>query len=115
MTEQFTLRDMMQRAQEMQQQLVHAQSELSQTEVTGTAGGGLVTVTMSGMGVVNSVRFDQAAVDQGDAEALAALTLTALRHATDAVKSLTEKKMGVAAGGLDNGPGGPRTPPRRLP
>jgi nucleoid-associated protein EbfC len=76
MTEPLTLRDLMRRAQEMQQHMVHAQSELAQTEVTGTAGGGLVTVTMLGTGEISSVRFDQAAVDEGDAEALAALTLT---------------------------------------
>jgi DNA-binding YbaB/EbfC family protein len=113
MTEPPTLRDMIKRTQELRQHLVHAQSELAQTEVTGTAGGGLVTVTMLGSGEVSSVRFDQVAVDEGDAEALAALTMTALRHATDAVKSLTTQRMGAVANGFDDALGRPR--PRQLP
>jgi DNA-binding YbaB/EbfC family protein len=111
MSEPLTLHDLIRRTQEMQQHMVHAQSELAQTEVTGTAGGGLVTVTMLGTGEVSSVRFDQAAVDEGDAEALAALTMTALRHATDAVKALTAQRMGAVAGGFDGGPGRPRQLP----
>ena len=44
----FDLSQIMQQAQQMQQQLVQAQEELANTEVTGTAGGGLVTATVSG-------------------------------------------------------------------
>ncbi len=101
MTEPVTMRDLIRRMQEMRHQLVDAQSELAGTEVTGTAGGGLVTVTMLGSGEVSSVRFDQAAVDERDAEALATLTMTALRNATDAIKDVTARRMSAVVGGYD--------------
>src|SRR6266545_1866522 len=87
MTEPVTMRDLIRRMQEMRHQLVDAQSELAGTEVTGTAGGGLVTVTMLGSGEVSSVRFDQAAVD--------------LRNATDAIKDVTARRMSAVVGGYD--------------
>ena len=104
-----TLRDVMKRVQELQQHMLSAQAELAETEVTGSAGGGLVTVTMLGNGEVSGVRFDQAALDEGDAESLAALTLTALRQATETVKSLTTQRMATATG-LDGALGKPRRP-----
>jgi nucleoid-associated protein EbfC len=99
MTEPPTMGDLMNQVKELRQNLLNAHAELSTTEVTGTAGDGRVKVTMLGSGEVTSVRFDQGAVDEGDAEALAALTLTALRNATDAVKVLTTQRMGDAVGG----------------
>jgi nucleoid-associated protein EbfC len=84
----------------MQQQLVLMWAELAETEVTGTADEGLVTVTMRGNGEVTRVVFDQAAIDEGDAGSLAALTLTAIRRAADAVKSLTTEKMAKVTAGL---------------
>jgi len=98
--ESLNLRDLAKQAQEMRQRLLLAQAELAETEVTGTSGGGLVTVTMRGDGEVTRVAFDQAAVDQGDAGSLAALTLAAIRHATDALKSLTTEKMAAVAAGI---------------
>jgi len=95
-----SLRDLMQQAQQMQQQLVIAQAELAETELTGTAGDGLVTVTMRGDGEVTHVAFDQAAVDEGDAESLARLTLTALREVTDAVKAFSRERMAAVSSDL---------------
>jgi DNA-binding YbaB/EbfC family protein len=90
----------MQQAQEMQQQLVSAQAELAEAELTGTAGDGLVRVTMRGDGEVTRVVFDQAAIDEGDAEFLARLTLTAMREAMDAVKASSRERMAAVAGDL---------------
>ncbi len=86
-------RDLVKRMQEMRRHIVLVQAELVDMEVRGTAGDGLVTVVMRGNGEVIGVTFDQAAVDEGDAEALAALTLTALRHAIDALRSRTAERM----------------------
>jgi DNA-binding YbaB/EbfC family protein len=98
--EPLTFSDLARHAQEIQQQLLLARAELAETELTGTAGGGLVTVTMRGDGEVTRVVFDQAAVDEGDAESLARLTLAAMRHATDAVKSLTTERMAAVSAGF---------------
>lgn len=94
------LQQLMKQAQEMQQQLATAQAELADAEVTGTAGGGLVTVVASGTGEVQSVKIDPKAVDPDDVETLEDLVLAAVRNATEAARALTEEKMGPLAGGI---------------
>lgn len=95
-----SLQDVMERAREVQERLALAHAELAEAELTGTAGGGLVTVTIRGNGEVAKVVFSQAAVDEGDAESLAAMTLTAIRRAQDAVKSLGTEKMALVTDGF---------------
>ncbi len=99
--DQTTLQDLARQARELAERLVLVQTELAEMEVTGSADGGLVTVTMRGDGELTRVAFDQAAFDQGDAESLAALTLTAIRHATDALKSLTADKMATLTADME--------------
>lgn len=84
----------------LQRQLAAAQAELAEAEVTGTAGGGLVAVTVSGTGEYKSVKIDPKAVDPDDVEALEDLVLAALRNASESVRTLTEEKMGPLTGGL---------------
>jgi DNA-binding YbaB/EbfC family protein len=90
----------MQQAQKMQQQIATAQAELAEAEVTGTAGGGLVTVTLSGTGEVTAVKIDPKVVDPDDVETLEDLVLAALHNGTEAVRQLTEEKMGPVSGGM---------------
>jgi DNA-binding YbaB/EbfC family protein len=90
----------------MQQQLVAAQEELARTEVTGSAGGGLVTATMTGGGDVTAVTIAPAAVDPDDLETLQDLVVAALHDAKRAVDELAARTMGPLAGGLGGGPGG---------
>ena len=75
------LQQLMKQAQKMQQQMADAQAELAETEVTGTAGGGLVTVTLTGTGEVTAVKIDPKAVDPDDVETLEDLVLAALHNA----------------------------------
>jgi nucleoid-associated protein EbfC len=82
-----TVEDLVQRAQEGQQQLVLGRADPSELEVIGVAGGGLVTVVMRGDGEVTGLAFDPAVFDEADAASLGALTLAALRQAADAVRS----------------------------
>ena len=91
----------------MQQQLVAAQEELARTEVTGSAGGGLVTVTMTGSGDVNAVTIAPAAVDPDDLETLQDLVVAAVRDAKRAADELAAGTMGPLAGGRGGGLGGP--------
>ena len=100
------LQQLMQQAQKMQQQLADAQVELAEAEVTGTAGGGLVTVTMTGAGEVRGVKIDPKAVDPDDVETLEDLVVAALTNAADNVKRLTEEKMGPLTAGLGGLGGG---------
>jgi nucleoid-associated protein EbfC len=94
------LQQLMKQAQKMQQQMAAAQAELAETELTGTAGGGLVTVTMTGAGEVTGVKIDSKAVDPDDVETLEDLVLAALHNAAEQSRALTEQKMGPLAGGL---------------
>jgi DNA-binding YbaB/EbfC family protein len=90
----------MKQAQKMQQQMADAQAELAEAELTGTAGGGLVTVTIKGTGEVSAVKIDPKAVDPDDVETLEDLVLAALHNASEAVRELTEQKMGPLTAGL---------------
>jgi DNA-binding YbaB/EbfC family protein len=94
------LQQLLKQAQKMQEQVANAQAELAGTELTGTAGGGLVTVTMTGTGEVTAVKIDPKAVDPDDVETLEDLVLAAVHNAAEAVRALTEQKMGPVAGGL---------------
>jgi nucleoid-associated protein EbfC len=100
------LQQLMQQAQKMQQQLAEAQTALAEAEVTGTSGGGLVSVTMTGGGEVRSVKIDPKVVDPDDVETLEDLVVAALNNASDNVKKLTEEKMGPLAAGLGGMGGG---------
>ena len=98
---------LLQQAQQMQQDLAAAQEELEQTEVTGSAGGGLVTARMTGTGELVAVTIAPAAVDPDDLETLQDLVVAAVRDAKRAVDELAARTMGPLAGGLGEGPGGP--------
>ena len=100
------LQQLMKQAQKMQQQMVDAQAELAETELTGTAGGGLVTVTVSGTGEVTSVKIAPSAVDPDDVETLEDLVLAAIHNASEAVREMTEQKMGPLTSGLGGLGGG---------
>jgi DNA-binding YbaB/EbfC family protein len=100
------LQQLMQQAQKMQQQLADAQAELAEAEVTGTAGGGLVTVTVTGAGEVRAVKIDPKVVDPDDVETLEDLVVAALHNAGDAAKRLAEEKMGPITAGLGGLGGG---------
>ncbi|MCZ2813493.1 MULTISPECIES: YbaB/EbfC family nucleoid-associated protein [unclassified Modestobacter] len=101
------MQQIMKQAQQMQQQLAAAQEELARAEVTGSAGGELVTVTMTGSGEVTAVTIAPAAVDPDDVESLQDLVVAAVRDAQRAVGELTASTMGPLTGGLGGGLGLP--------
>jgi DNA-binding YbaB/EbfC family protein len=100
MPAQPNMQQLMKQAQQMQKQLMSAQAELAETQVQGTAGGGLVTATMTGAGELLTLQIDQSAVDPSDVETLQDLVVAAIRDAARAAAELTEQKMGPLAGGL---------------
>jgi DNA-binding YbaB/EbfC family protein len=97
----------LQQAQQMQQQLMAAQQELDETRVTGSSGGGLVSVTMNGRGQVEDISIDPKAVDPDDvsdtAQTIADLVLAAIRDAERMVEEIQQQKMGPLAQGLGGG------------
>src|SRR3954447_24109265 len=98
---------LLKQGQKMQQALADAQAELAEAEVTGSAGGGLVTATMTGSGDVVTVTIAPAAVDPDDVETLQDLVVAAIRDAQRAVNELAADTMGPLTGGLGGGLGLP--------
>ncbi|MFV0452341.1 MAG: YbaB/EbfC family nucleoid-associated protein [Propioniciclava sp.] len=80
-------------AQAMQAQLQSAQDELARATVTGSAGGDLVVVTMTGGGEVTEVAIDPTVIDPDDAETLGDLVVAALRDASAQVQALANASM----------------------
>lgn len=94
------MQQLMKQAQKMQAQLVAAQEELAQAQVEGTAGGGLVTATVTGGGELVSLKIKPEAVDPDDVESLEDLVVAALRDAQRASQELQSERMGPLAGGM---------------
>jgi DNA-binding YbaB/EbfC family protein len=94
------MQQLMKQAQKMQEQLEAAQAELAAATVTGTAGGGLVTATLTGNGELTAITIDPKAVDPDDVETLQDLIVAAVRDAHEAVGRLANEKMGPMTGGL---------------
>jgi len=103
-------------AQQMQEQLMNAQQALADTEVTGTAGGGLVKATVNGQGELMDLSIEAAAVDTDDAEetarTIADLVLAAVRDAYRSAEDLQQQQMGPFAAAMQGGglPGMPGMP-----
>ena len=101
------LQAILQQAQQMQQALAAAQEQLASEEVTGSAGGGLVTATMTGDGELQAVTIAPAAVDPDDLETLQDLVVAAIHDAKREADALAATTMGPLAGGLGGDfPGG---------
>ena len=84
------------------QEAISAQAEAARATVEGSAGGGVVTVTMTGSGEVTDVTLAREVVDPDDVEMLQDLIVAALRDAGLKVTDLQRQAMG-AFGGLDLG------------
>jgi DNA-binding YbaB/EbfC family protein len=94
---------LMQQAQKMQENLQRAQEELAKLEVTGSAGGGMVSVTLSGTKECRKVRIDPSILsDQEMAEDLIA---AAFNDASNKVDVESKAKMGAATAGMPLPPG----------
>lgn len=91
-------RNMMRQAQKQLAQLQKIQEELETLSVEGSAGGGVVKITMSGKQVVDSVTIEPEAAE--DVELLQDLVIVAINDAFAKSQELAAQKMGPLAGGL---------------
>ena len=96
---------MLKQVQKMQADMAKAQEELKHEVVEASAGGGMVTVKVSGDLEVREVRIDPEAVDPEDVELLQDMVLAAVNEGVRAAQELAASKLNAAAGGLA-GPGG---------
>ncbi|GAB6932004.1 MAG TPA: YbaB/EbfC family nucleoid-associated protein [Calditerricola sp.] len=95
------MNQMMKQVKKLQEQMQQMQAELKNKTVEGTAGGGMVTVTMNGHKEVLAVRIRPEAVDPDDVEMLEDLVRAAVNNALKAVDELIERDMGKLAGGIN--------------
>src|SRR5512133_384047 len=86
--------------QQMQERMMKAQEELGNETVEGTAGGGAVTIVMTGHQKVQSVTIDPEVVDREDVEMLQDLVAAALNEAVNKSHELASKRLGALTGGL---------------
>jgi DNA-binding YbaB/EbfC family protein len=95
------MRQLMEQAQKMQQQLSQAQQDLADKTYQGTAGGGAVTAVVRGSGELVSVEFDPAVLDPEDSEMAGDLVVAAVNQALKAASDDAGQAMGgLGLGGL---------------
>jgi nucleoid-associated protein EbfC len=98
------MRDIMkilQQAQEMQGRMQKLQEELQAMTLTGTAGGGMVTVDVNGQGTIKRVKIDPAVVNPADTEMLEDLIAVAVAEAQRKAQERQQEQMGALAGGMN--------------
>lgn len=99
------LGDMMRKAQEMQQRMKDMQDNLGAMEVTGTSGGGMVTVLFSGKGDAKKVTLDPKAVDPSDIAMLEDLLVAAFNDGHGKIAQHVESESQKIMGGMSLPPG----------
>ena len=93
----FDIQQMMQQAKQMQEDL---QREMQKVKVDASAGGGAVTVTMSGSKEVIALKIDPEAVKSGDVEMLQDLIMAAVNEASRKAEEAIKGKLGSKLGGM---------------
>jgi nucleoid-associated protein EbfC len=105
----MNIQKMMKEAQrlqaKMQEEMARAQEQLAGEQLSGSAGGGLVTVTVNGHKQLVSVRIDPQAVDPQDVETLEDLVFAAMQSALAAADERAAAVMGQVQSGMGLPPG----------
>ncbi len=99
------MQQMLKQVQKMQAEMAKAQEALKSEVVEGTAGGGVVTVEVTGELVLKSVKIAPEAVDPDDVEMLSDMVLAAVNEGIRKAQELAADRLGAVTGGL-GGPGG---------
>jgi nucleoid-associated protein EbfC len=96
------LNKMMKQVQEMQAEMMKAQEQLKDEIVEASAGGGMVTVKITGDLVLKEIRIDPEALGEGaeDVELLQDMVLAAVNEAIRSAQELANRKLGALTGGL---------------
>lgn len=94
---------LMQQAQKMQENMQRAQEELANIEVSGSAGGGMVSITLTGRMECRKVRIDPSVLS--DPEMAEDLIAAAFNDAVNKANAASQEKIGAATGGMQLPPG----------
>ena len=108
MPKQPNMNQMLQQVQKMQAEAMKAEEELKNEVVEASAGGGMVTVKMTGDLEIKDITIDPGAVDPEDVEMLQDMVLAATNEALRSAQGMAANRMNAVAGGLQGlgGPGG---------
>ncbi len=101
----FNQRDLMRQVEQMQNRMLKIQEEIAASTVEGSAGGGVVTVVMTGDQQMNSFTIKAEVVDPDDIETLQDLIVAAVNDALNRSKELQAKRLGEVTGGMQLPPG----------
>lgn len=97
------MQQLMRQAQKMQQDMQRAQEELQSREFSSTAGGGMVTATVTGARELIGITISPDCVDPDDVEMLQDLVMAAVNGALREATETTEREMGRITGGMNLG------------
>ena len=100
------MNNLMKQAQRMQKQMEETTKELEEKEITATAGGGAVEVTVTGKKEVKAVKLDPEVVDPDDIEMLEDLIVAATNEALRKMEEISQAEMSKITGGLGGLGGG---------
>ena len=93
----MNIKALMKQAQQMQEQM---QKQMAELKVDGTAGGGMVTATLSGGKELLAIKIDKEAVDPNDVEMLQDLIVAAVNEAGRKVDEAMQSQIGAMSGGM---------------
>ena len=97
--------DMMKKAQEMQKKMQEMQDSLSNLEVEGTSGGGMVKIIMNCKNEVKKIDVDPSIIKQDDKTMMEDLIVAALNDAKSKAEEKSKDEMKKLTGGLGLPPG----------
>ena len=92
---------MMKQVQKMQADMAKAQEDLASEVVSASAGGGMVTVEVTGSLDIKSLKIDPAAIDPDDVEMLEDMIIAAVNEALRSAQDLANKRLGGITSGLN--------------
>ncbi len=96
---------MMKQAKQLQEKMGSLQEEVAQIEVSGTSGGGMVTVTLTGRGEMKALKIDPSLAKEEEVEILEDLIVAAHNDAKGKVEAAMQQKTQELMGGLGLPPG----------
>jgi len=105
MPKQPDMNQMMRQVQQMQAEMLKAQEQLKHEVVEASAGGGMVTVKMTGELELQEIKIDPGAVDPEDVDLLQDMVQAAVNEALRSAQELAASRMGAVTGGLGGGGG----------
>jgi len=96
----MNMSNLMKQAQKMQKQMEEAQADLQTKEITASAGGGAVEVTINGKKEITKIKLSEEVVDPDDIEMLEDLIMAATNEAIRKIEDISSQQMSKITGGL---------------